>query len=106
MKEAEFNALADDLVLAIEKALDASGADVDCELSGGVLTITCEANGSKIVLSRQPVLAQIWLAAKSGGFYFDYCDGAWLSTTDRDSLAAVLSRVCSEQTSSPVDLRF
>jgi len=67
VKESEFQALADGVVLAIEAAIDASGADVDCELSGGVLTLTCENNASKIILSRQPALAQIWLAAKSGG---------------------------------------
>lgn len=106
MKETEFNALADELVLAIEAVLDASGADVDSEISAGVLTITCESNGSKIVVSRQPALAQIWLAAKSGGFHFDYCDGAWVSTTSRHSLAEMLSRVCSEQTGSAVKLEF
>lgn len=106
MKESEFQALADSVVLAIEAAVDASGADIDCELSGGVLILTCENNDSKIILSRQPALAQIWLAAKSGGYHFDYCDGVWLCATERTSLPTLLSRVCSEQTGSPINLSF
>jgi len=106
VKESEFDALADKVVLAIEAAIDVSGADIDCESSGGVLTLTCENNASKIILSRQPALAQIWLAAKSGGYHFNYCDGVWLCTVERTSLSALLSRVCSEQTGSLVDLRF
>lgn len=106
VKETEFDALADAVVLAIEAAIDASGADIDCELSGGVLILTCENNASKIILSRQPALEQIWLAAKSGGYHFNYCDGVWLCTAERTSLPTLLSRVCSEQTGSLINLNF
>ena len=32
--------------------------------------LTCDVNGSQIILSRQPAMREIWLAAQSGGFHF------------------------------------
>ena len=68
MTEAEFNQIVDELVFTIEESIDDSGADIDYENSAGMLTITCDVNGSQIILSRQPAMAEIWLAARSGGF--------------------------------------
>ena len=70
MNEAEFNQIVDELMFSIEESIDHSGADLDYENSAGMLTITCEANGSQIILSRQPAMGEIWLAARSGGFHF------------------------------------
>ncbi len=97
MNETEFNQLADDLMMAIEEAVDDSGADIDYENTAGVLTLTMEVNGSKVIVSRQPAIAQIWVAAKSGGYYFNHCDDGWLCTTTHETLQALLSRVCKEQ---------
>jgi CyaY protein len=74
MNEAEFNQIVDDLMFSIEESIDNSGADIDYENSAGMLTITCEANGSQIILSRQPAMGEIWLAARSGGFHFKLLD--------------------------------
>lgn len=102
MNEAEFNRAADALMRTIEDELDAQGVDIDTECAGGVLTLVCEANGSRIILSRQPALAQIWLAAKSGGFHFEFCNDNWIATTGGESLATVLGRVCSAQAGAPI----
>lgn len=70
MNETEFNELADKLMLSIEEVIDDSGADIDYEHTAGVLTLTIEANGAKVIISRQPAMAQMWLAEKSGGVLF------------------------------------
>ncbi len=102
MNEAEFSRAADALMRTIEDELDAIGADIDTECAGGVLTLVCAANGSRIILSRQPALAQIWVAAKSGGFHFDFGADGWICTTSGEALATVLGRVCSAQAGEPV----
>ncbi len=58
MNEAEFNQIVDDLMFSIEETIDDSGADIDYENSGGMLTLTCDVNGSQIILSRQPCNAR------------------------------------------------
>ncbi len=52
-----FIALADQLWLTIEERLDDwdGDSDIDCEINGGVLTITFE-NGSKIIINRREPL--------------------------------------------------
>ena len=111
MNEIEFDQCCDDVMLAIEEAIDLSGEDIDYETSAGVLTLTIEANGSKVIVSRQPALCQIWLAAKSGGYYFNREDSSasgsnnndsnkgsdWICTTTAELLGELLQRVCSEQ---------
>ena len=53
MNDSEFHRLADQLWLTIEERLDDwdGDSDIDCEINGGVLTITFE-NGSKIIRNR------------------------------------------------------
>jgi len=99
--EAQFNQLVDELMFSIEESIDSSGADIDYENSGGLLTLTCEINGSQIILSRQPALGEVWLAARSGGFHFKLQDTAqgcrWCNTIDSTPLAEALSQACREQ---------
>ncbi|KKL19970.1 hypothetical protein LCGC14_2460130 [marine sediment metagenome] len=101
MSETEFNQLADELMFSIEESIDDSGADIDYENTAGVMTLTIEANGSKVILSRQPAMAQIWVAAKSGGYYFNLSDNLsgndWVCTTTSETLQGLLARVCEEQ---------
>lgn len=106
MKESEFNALVDELMLALEEAIDNCGADIDYETSAGVMTLTIEADGSKVIVSRQPALTQVWVAAKSGGYHC-LCDGEdWRCSTTSETLPELLSRVCSEQSGEEVELLF
>lgn len=60
MNDSEFHRLADTLWLAIEERLDDwdGDSDIDCEINGGVLTISFE-NGSKIIINRQEPLHQV-----------------------------------------------
>lgn len=83
MTESSFNDLIDATFSTLEYALDEVDSDIDYELGGGVLTVEFE-NGSTMVFSRQPPVRQLWLAARSGGFHFEYDDalGDWRNTRD------------------------
>ncbi len=104
MNETEFNAQVDDLMLAIEDAIDDSGANIDYESSGGVMTLTCENDGSKIIISRQPALREIWVAARSGGYHCAQVDDRWACSVTGETFSTLLNRVCSEQLQEAVEL--
>ena len=64
MNESEFHTIADQAIADIQDAIDDSGADIDYEEVGGVLTLEFE-NGTKIIFSKQPPAKQLWMAARS-----------------------------------------
>ncbi len=106
MTEAEFNERLDDLMIAIEDAIDASGADIDFESSEGILTLTF-ANGSKIILSRQGALRQLWMAAKGGGFHFNYVSDSddWVCDSTGEEFAELLNQHSSVQAGEAIQLQ-
>ena len=99
MNESEFIDLAEETIEAIQEAIEESGADIDYDEINGVLTLEFE-NGSQIIFSKQTPAKQLWMAAKAGGFHFDYdedgeqwvCDGG-----ERETLQVMLNRFCLEQ---------
>src|SRR5262245_31075739 len=97
MNETEFEALAEQALAAIERALDASGLDADFELKeGGVLEIEF-ADGSKIIVNRHGAAREIWVAARSGGFHFRWDGAVWRDTREGTELFAALSKLVSAQ---------
>ncbi len=98
MNEAQYSDLLDDLMVGIEDAIEDAELDIDFETAAGILTLTCPDN-SKVILSRQTPLLQLWLAAKSGGFHFDYAEDqqAWVLDSTGDSFTDMLNRCLSEQ---------
>ena len=100
--ESDFGALADRVLQAIGKALDAADADADWTLNDGVLTIDCGAMG-KLIVNRHLPSREIWVAAKSGGFHFRASDGAWRDTRDGSVLGAALARLLRSQALIVVD---
>jgi CyaY protein len=106
MNESQFNQLAEETMIAIEEAIDDSGADIDYDTVADILTLEFD-NGSKIIINKQTPLSQIWVAAKSGGFHFDYDEESKLWCLNRDpekNLLAGLSRYCSQQAGEEVQL--
>jgi len=85
MMENEFNELADAVFKHIEKTIDDSETDIECNLNGPVLELEFE-DGSKIIINRHGPNQEIWLAAKSGGFHYAMQDGQWLSRRDGSEL--------------------
>lgn len=103
MSDSDFNTRYENTLIAIEDAIEDSGADLDYETVNDILTLTC-ANGSSIIITRQSATQQLWLAAKSGGFHFDLtADGDWICDTDKQSLADKLSAICREQAGCAID---
>ena len=106
MNESEFQEIAEQTIEDIQDAVDNSGADIDYDEIGGVLTLDFE-NGSKIIFSKQGAMNQLWMAAKSGGFHFDYDEVGerWVCDSgDNEELYAMLSRLASEQAGEAVTL--
>lgn len=99
MTETEFNDLVDDILMAIEDQLDEYDTDIDCEMHAGILTLTLP-NSSQIIINRQRPTQQLWLAAKSGGFHFEYHaeQNVWLDTRSGDNFVDSLNRCLQEQT--------
>ena len=106
MNESEFQEVAEQTIENIQDAIDNCGADIDYDEVGGVLTLEFE-NGSKIIFSKQGAMNQLWMAAKSGGFHFNFNEDAqqWICDSgDKEELYSMLSRLATEQTGDDVTL--
>ena len=103
MDAGDFNQKVDDTLTSIEDALDNCDAELDWDAAGGILTIECE-NGSQVIINRQAPTQQIWVAARAGGFHFDYHaeDDCWKQ--GELELFTFLNTALSEQTGEPVKL--
>ena len=107
MNESEFNQLAEETMIAIEDAIESSGADIDYDTAGDILTLEF-GNGSQIIINKQTPLSQIWVAARSGGYHFNYNAGKdiWHLDSDADKeLFEQLSLYCSQQAGEEVQLK-
>lgn len=105
MTDSEYLALAEAALDAIERAVDDTGASIECERSGSVLTLEFD-DGSKIIINLQAPKHEIWIAAKSGGFHFRYDaqQRCWLDTRDDRELFVALSDYAGRQAGETVDL--
>ena len=106
MTETEFNQLIDDVIMQIEDAIDELDSDIDYETSGGILTITME-NQSQIIINRQVASLQLWLAAKSGGYHFNYNDSdGWQEERSSRSFEDVLNQCLTEQAGKAIEIQL
>ncbi len=96
MTETEFVEISENIFATVEEWLEDSDLDLDLEAGAGMLTIRCEENGSQIILSRQRAVAEIWVAAISGGFHFSWQGSDWICKTG-ENLTQLLNRVLLEQ---------
>src|SRR6187551_1333561 len=99
MTEAEFLARYKQTLAAIEETVEtAVQADVDIDYESGndMLTLMFS-NGSVAIISRQSAIHQLWLAARSGGFHFEFNDKDWICTLNGRSLQDMLKDICMEQ---------
>lgn len=105
MDESEFIRLAELTLQELDRRIEASGIDADCEFKGtGVLEIEFD-DGSKIIVNGQAAAREIWVAAKSGGYHFRRDGARWVNTRDGAELFAALSAYVGQQAGETVDLR-
>lgn len=104
MNESEFNQRVDQTLLAIEEAIDESGADIDYENVAGILTLTFE-DDSQVILNRQVAAFQLWLATRSGGYHFDWDEEqGWRRDSDGTPLQQLLNENLTLHAGEPIAL--
>jgi CyaY protein len=100
LSETDYRTQAHAVLAAVETQIDAwlqdDVIDIDSQRSGGLLEMTFP-GGSKIILNMQPPLQELWLAARAGGYHYQFQEGAWRDTRDGRELFEVLSSCASEQ---------
>lgn len=100
MTDSEFMDLAERVLKGVEASCDSinddTQADIDNQRTGGMITLVF-ANRSQIVINLQKPLHEIWLAAKCGGFHYQFDGKQWLDTKGQGEFFASLSRYASEQ---------
>lgn len=105
MTDSEFMDRAEQVLKAIEASCDRindeSSADIDNQRTGGMITLAF-ANRSQIVINLQKPLHEIWLAARCGGFHYQYDGAQWQDTKGQGEFFASLSRYASEQAGQPL----
>ena len=100
MTDTEFMDQAERVLKAVEANCDrineVSSVDIDNQRTGGMVTLVF-ANRSHIVINLQKPLHEIWLAAKCGGFHYQFDGKQWMDTKGQGEFFASLSRYASEQ---------
>jgi len=99
----EFDEIVDVTLIQIEDAIEALDTDIDYDTVSGILTVEF-ANQSKIIINRQIATLQLWVAAKSGGFHFDYKNNDWFDDRDATMLEKKLSELFSDQAEKPLTI--
>jgi CyaY protein len=118
MTDLEFQDRADALLKAVEAACDRindeTDADIDNQRSGGMVTLSF-ANRSQIIINLQKPLHEVWLAAREGGYHYQWdpqagagvggggastqpgAHGAWVASKTGSEFFADLNRCASQQ---------
>jgi len=109
ISEVEFRALLDGLFNRIQQSFDDVDPDVaECEVQLGALTVMLPSKRSKIILSAQPSVRQLWMAVASRGiahhFSWDSAQGKWFDDKGRGIEAeAYFKQLLLEEVSLSVD---
>ena len=107
MTDSEFMDRAERVLKSVEASCDRindeTSADIDNQRTGGMITLVF-ANRSQIVINLQRPLHEIWLAARCGGFHYQFDGSQWVDTKGQGEFFASLSSYASEQ--SGVTLNF
>jgi len=104
MNDSQYNIIADEVLLAIEEAIEDCGVDIDYEGVGGLLTLTFK-NSSKIIINKQAPLHEIWVATKFNGHHFAMQNEQWIDKRSGDELWAFLSKSVSVQAETEITLQ-
>ena len=101
MTESEFLDIAEislnKVEILLDQASERTGLDLECIRSDNLLEIDFIKNNSKIIISVQLSMKELWIAAKSGGFHYRKKGDKWLNTRDNSEFFAALSTMVSAQ---------
>jgi CyaY protein len=105
LTEQQFERAADETLRALEGAVNAVDG-VEADLESGILTLEFE-GGAKYVVNSHRAARQIWMAAESSAWHFDYlaAEGRWVAAKSGDELWKALEGVVSRRLGRPVSLR-
>lgn len=103
MNDSQYNLMADELLLAVEEAIEDCGTDIDYEGVSGLLTLTFK-NGTKIIINKQAPLHEIWIATKFNGHHFSYDDDTWVDKRGGGEFWQFLSSAVSKQADESITL--
>ena len=100
MTDTEFMDRSEALLLAVEEACDrineTTDTDLDCQRTGGMLTLVF-ANRSQIIVNLQKPLHEVWLAARAGGYHYKFNSNKWMDTKGQGEFFLQLSKDASAQ---------
>lgn len=93
----DFHTLSAKALEHIDNALgEADLDDLDIQRSGDVMTLTF-ADGGRFVINAHSAALQVWMAAGTTAWHFDYEDGRWIARRTGDELMATVARVVGEK---------
>lgn len=104
MNDSEYNIAAEDLLLAVEEAIEDCGYDIDYEGAGGLLTLTFK-NTTKIIINKQAPLKEIWVATKFNGHHFHFENEQWIDKRSGDEFWQFISNAVSVQAEAEISLQ-
>lgn len=102
MNTSQYHELVDVQWMAIEEGIDESGANIDYETNGNVLTLEFE-DRSQIIINRQEPMKEIWLASKSGGFHFQWKEQQWICSKTGMELFTMVKQECEKHAGESID---
>ena len=103
LSEKTFDLIADRALTALVEALGAH-EDLEADLSQGVLTVKFE-DGKRYVINSHRAARQIWMAADSSAWHFDWTGSEWRSTKSKDELYALLEQTVGKKLGRAIKLR-
>lgn len=91
LSESAFLVLGEALLARVESLAETATQDIDVQRSGNVLNIELE-DGHKLVVNLQTPMREVWLAARTGGFHYQYVAASqqWLDTRSNAEFFSVL----------------
>jgi frataxin len=102
--DTQFETLAERALQAMAEAIEASGADVEVDFIGGILTVEL-ADGRQFVVNKHAGMRQIWLSSPiSGARHYRPDKARWTDTRDGSDLGARLGEELTAATGTPVRL--
>ena len=96
MNDTQYNVMTDDLILAVEEAIEDCGVDIDYEGVSGLLTLTFK-NKTKIIINKQAPLQELWVATKFNGHHFHFDGDVWMDKRGGGEFWQFISDAVSKQ---------